>query len=373
MQRKLGNIFMLKPTEKSQTISTSQAIRDGLLEVAKSDPSVVFFAQGVEDPTAVFGTLKDIGKSIDPTRMVEMPIAENGMIGIAIGAAVSGQRPIVSLHRVEFALLAMEQIINNAAKISFLSGGVECVPILLRMIVGRGWGQGPNHSQSLESVFGHIPGLKVIMPTYPADAKGMMISAVKDNNPVISIENRWCHYVEGKVQDGYYLSPLDGPKVIRAGKDYTIVSSSYMTLEAMMAAEILDKIQIKIEVIDLRVVRPLRMEVIEKSVKKTGSLMTVDLGWTTYGVGAEIVSRVATSNLRDLKNPPIRLGVADKPTPSSRGLIPGHYPDAVTIVQDICLSLKVDSSLRLKAMNIATDQRKKNPIDTPHPSFKGPF
>lgn len=364
---------MPDPTEDVKIISTSEAIRDGLSESAKSDSSVIFFAQGVTDPTAVFGTLKGIDKIIDPSRLVEMPISENGMVGIAIGAAVSGQRPVLSFHRVEFALLAMEQIINNAAKISFLSGGLETVPILLRMIVGRGWGQGPNHSQSLESIFGHIPGLKVIMPTYPADAKGMMIAAVEDNNPVISIENRWCHYVEGVVKDGYYSTTLDGPKIIKEGSDYTIVSSSYMTLEAMMAAEILKEIQIKVEVIDLRVVRPLKMELIQKSVEKTGSLMTVDLGWTTYGVGAEIVSRIATSNLTDLKLPPIRLGVANKPTPSSRGLVRGHYPDAVNIVEDICSSLSVSESLKFKAIKAAIRERKKNPIDTPHPAFKGPF
>lgn len=356
-----------------KVISTGQAIRDGLLESALKNENVIFMAQGVKDPSSVFGTLKGFDQYLSDQRLIEMPVSENGLIGIAIGASLSGQRPVVSLHRVEFALLAVEQIINNAAKIAFMSQGKETVPILIRLIVGRGWGQGPNHSQSLESIFGHIPGLQVIMPTYPEDAKGMIIAAVESNNPIISIENRWCHYIEGNVPNGHYLSNITSPKKIHEGNHFTIVSSSYMTLEAMMAAKILKKFNINIEVIDLRVVRPLDMQPIIASVKKTGTLMTVDVGWTMYGVGAEIVSRIATDYFNDLKIPPIRLGVANKPTPSSRGLLVGHYPDAVSIVTQICNKLKLDKKTEKEVIKLAQFERSKNPIDIPHPAFKGPF
>ena len=218
-------------------ISTGDAIREGLIEIAQQDSSVIFFAEGVDDPSSVYGTLKGLKDFISPDRIIEMPVAESGLTGIAIGAAMMGKRPVLSFHRVEFALLAMEQIVNNAAKSHYISRGQHNVPIVIRLIIGRGWGQGPEHSQSLESLFASIPGLKVLMPTYPKDAKGMIIAAVKDNNPVIVIEHRWCHYVQGNVPLGLYTEPLDGPRKLLKGKDLTLVSSSSMTLEAMRAAE----------------------------------------------------------------------------------------------------------------------------------------
>jgi len=357
----------------NEIITAAEAIRDGLLESALADKKVLFFAEGVCDPVPVFGTLAGLSSHINKNRLIEMPVAENGLIGIAIGCAVAGHRPIINLHRVEFALLAMEQIINNAAKIAFMSGGVESVPLVIRMIVGRGWGQGPNHSQSLESFFAHIPGLKVIIPTFPGDSKGMIISAVKDNNPVIVIENRWCHYLEGDVKKGYYLSPIDGPRVVREGSDYTIVASSYMTIEAMMAAKALEKIKINIEIIDLRVLRPLNTNCIVKSVKKTGTLMTVDLGWVSYGIGAEIIASVITEDHIEFKCKPIRLGVASKPTPSSRGLVDGHYTNSVDIVKNICKSLNLGEEISKKAINIALIAIENKPIDIPNATFKGPF
>ena len=356
-----------------EIITTSEAIRDGLLISALADEKVLFFAEGVTDPAAVFGTLSNLSQHINKKRLIEMPIAENGLIGIAIGCAVSGHRPVINLHRVEFALLAMEQIINNAAKIAFMSGGLESVPLVIRMIVGRGWGQGPNHSQSLESIFAHIPGLKVIMPTFPSDAKGMIISAIQDNNPVIVIENRWCHYLKGEVKKGYYQRSIDGPKVIREGTDYTIVASSYMAIEAIMAAKVLEMINIRVEIIDLRVLRPLNTECILASVKKTGRLMTLDLGWVSYGIGAEIIASVITQDDIVFKSRPIRLGVADKPTPSSRGLVSGHYTNSVDIVKNICDSLGLANDISKKAIDTAVNSVENNPIDIPNANFKGPF
>jgi len=354
-------------------IQTATAIRDGLLEVAKRDPSVIFMAEGVEDPTSVFGTLSGIGDIIGKDRMIETPVAENATVGVAIGAAMAGKRPVISFHRVEFALLAMEQIINNAAKINYLSRGKHPVPIVIRLVVGRGWGQGPNHSQSLESIFSHIPGLKVILPTFPADAKGLIIGAVEDPNPVICIENRWCHYVEGNVPDGYYSLPLDGPKIIREGSDFTVVSTSYMTLEASMAAEQLSNIGIEVEILDLRVSRPLNLSHIKKSVQKTGRLLTVDLGWVEYGVGAEIIASIVDQTMDTLKTPPKRLGLASHPTPSSRGLVSHYYPDAVEIARSICENINLPERKKNSVLSEIREMRTSSLIDTPHPAFKGPF
>jgi pyruvate/2-oxoglutarate/acetoin dehydrogenase E1 component len=364
---------MPKAMAESRTLSTGDAIREGLTEVAKKDPSVIFLAEGVTDPTAVFGTIKDLPKHIGAERIIEMPIAENGLCGIAIGAAMMGKRPVISFHRVEFALLAMEQIVNNAAKAHYISRGRHRVPLVLRLVVGRGWGQGPEHSQSLETMFALIPGLKVLMPTYPKDAKGMIISAVEDDNPVIVIEHRWVHYVQGQVPSGYYKEPLDGPRAVHEGKDLTIVSTSYMTLEAVRAAEQLEKLGVSATVFDLRVVRPLILDRIIASVAKTGRLMTVDTGYRKFGIGAEIVSEVVANCFDKLKAAPVRIGLPDHPTPSSRGLVPGIYPDAARIVREAGAELGIPSAKIESAVAELEAKRKGLPVDVPDPFFKGPF
>lgn len=363
-----GDIYMPK---KKLLTTFSQAINQAMILEAKYDSSVMFFAQGLTDPTAVFGTLKDLTKNIPMQRLIEMPTSENGSLGIAIGAAMAGMKPIVSFHRVEFALLALEQIINNAAKTSFLSEGKLNVPLVIRLIVGRGWGQGPNHSQSLETIFSHIPGLKVIAPTFPKDAKGMVVSAIRDKNPVIIIEHRWCHYLEDNVRENNYLSPLVGPKIIKKGQHFTVVCVSYMTIEALIASNYLEKIGVFIEIIDIRVLRPLKIDKIYDSISKTKHLMTIDLGWKSFGVGAEILALIFCKGNINLKKPPVRLGMADKPTPSSRGLVKDHYPNSEKIIIEIGKTLNID---KLKIHKILKLLRKNlSPIDVPNNIFKGPF
>jgi len=361
---------MLK-TKKGLLITYSEAIRQTMFDEAKNDKSIIFFAQGLTDPTGVFGTLKDIDKFVEKDRLIEMPVSENGSVGIAIGSAISGMKPIITFHRVEFALLAMEQIINNAAKTSFISGGKENVPIVIRLIVGRGWGQGPNHSQSLEVFFAHIPGLKVIAPTFPKDAKGMMLSAIRDKNPVIILEHRWCHYLQDKIKSNNYLAPLDGPKIIKKGTDFTIVCVSYMAVEALIASSFLEKININLEIIDLRVLRPLKVTKILHSINKTKFLMTVDLGWKSFGICSEILATIFSSKKINLKHPPIRLGMAEKPTPSSRGLVEGHYPNNVDIIREVGKALKVDKIKLDKIIKLA--KQNLSPVDVPNNIFKGPF
>lgn len=360
-------------TEINRTLSLGAAIREGLLEIAMRDSSVLLMAEGISDPSSVYGTTTDIGKYIDAKRIIEMPVSENGLCGVAVGAALMGKRPVISFHRVEFALLAMEQIINNAAKTHYISNGRHKVPLVIRMIVGRGWGQGPEHSQSMEAVFSHFPGLKVVMPTYPGDGKGMIISAVEDDNPVLMIEHRWCHYAMGHVPEGYYTEPLDGPRAVCHGKDVTIVATSYMTLEAVRAAEALRKMGHSATVFDLRVLRPLNLHKIFESVQQTGRLLTVDTGFKKFGIGAEVVSEVTTNCFSSLKSAPVRLGLPDHPTPSSRGLIPGYYTDAASILRSVgaMLGMAADKIQNAEAELIA--QRKGLSIDVPDPFFKGPF
>lgn len=356
-----------------RTISLGDAIREGLTEAARKDAAVIFLAEGIADPSSVYGTTKGIGQHIAPERLIEMPISENALTGVAIGAALMGKRPVLSFHRVEFALLAMEQIVNNAAKAHYISNGRHKVPIVMRLVVGRGWGQGPEHSQSLEAVFSHFPGLKVAMPTYPRDAKGLIIAAVEDDNPVIVIEHRWCHYVMGQVPSGHYTEPLDGPRAVREGRDLTIVATSYMTLEAVRAAEQLERVGVSATVFDLRVLRPLMLERVFASVAQTGRLMTVDTGFRKFGVGAEIVSEVVANCFDRLKAAPVRLGLPDHPTPSSRGLVPGFYPDAARILREAGAELGIGPDRIEAAVRELKVERKGLPIDVPDPFFKGPF
>ena len=361
------------PKTEGRTITFAQGIREALSESLARDPTVFLMGEGIADPAAFFGTTAGILERFGASRMVEMPVAENGLVGVAIGAAMNGRRPVISFHRVEFALLAFEQIANNAAKMHYVSNGHHRVPLVIRLIIGRGWGQGPEHSQCLEPIFAHIPGLKVVMPTFAGDAKGLLIAAIEDDNPVIFLEHRWLHNVVGYVPDGYVREELSGPRVVVPGTDATIVATSYMTLEALRAAEALKTVGFMAEVIDLRVLRPLNADPIVASVKRTGGLVHVDSGWTTYGIGAEVVARVVAGAFGDLKSAPIRLGLPDHPTPSSRGLVQGFYPDAAKIVDAVAKVAKLPSETVARVQGLLNKERANLSIDTPDPFFKGPF
>ncbi len=348
-------------------LTSAQAINEALAIMGERDPNVILMGQGIDDKGAFYGTTAGL-QEIYKNRLIETPVSENAMVGVAIGLAMSGKRPVIQFHRVEFALLAMEQIINNAAKIHYISNGQHKCPIVIRLVVGRGWGQGPSHSQSLESLFSYIPGLKVLMPTFPSDYKGMLISAIEDDNPVIIIENRWTHYVKGYVPPGYYKHDIEKPKKQRTGGHLTIVSSAYSTLDALKASDALADIGIMTEVFDLRVTRPLELTYIEESVRKTGHLLTIDTGYKTLGIGAEIVSQITERCFSHLKAAPIRIGLPDHPIPSSKGYLEELYPDARKIIVSVCEMLKISSEPALLAL-----KEENLPLDVPNPAFQGPF
>jgi len=244
-------------------------------------------------------------------------------------------------------------------------GGKKSVPMVVRMIIGRGWGQGAQHSQSLQSWFAHIPGLKVIMPATPYDAKGMLIAAVEDNNPVICIEHRWLYNIESPVPEGYYKVPLGRARVVRPGSDLTIVGVSHMTIEALRAADKLAAQGIDAEVVDLRSLRPLDQETIIRSVNKTGRLLVADTGWKGFGVSAEIISLAAEHSLLALRVPPRRLGQADCPSPSSPALASHFFPSVREIVNE------ARQLMGLAPMAFRTETSV--PDDVPDDAFKGPF
>lgn len=360
-------------SQPERIITSGQAINEALAVMGERDKDVLLFAEGIDDPSAIYGTTKNLSGIYGKDRIIEMPIAENGLCGVAIGAAMSGKKPVISFHRVEFALLAFEQIVNNAAKMHYVSNGHHTAPIVLRLVIGRGWGQGPEHSQSLETLFSYIPGLKVLMPTFPADYKGMLIAAIEDRNPVVIIEHRWTHYVKGHVKPGYYTSDITKPLPVKTGNDCTIVASAYATLDALKACEVLAEIGVHADLFDLRVLRPLQLADIEKSVRKTGHLLTVDTGYRTLGIGAEIVAHISEHCFGALKQPPARIGMPDHPTPSSRGYLPGLYPDAKRIIMEACAMLKLPEAKKAEALKKLQESSANLPIDIPDPAFQGPF
>ena len=348
-------------------IKFSQAILEATDYCLGNDPSVFIIGLGVPDPKGIFGTTLGLQKKYGEDRVMDMPLSENCMTGVVIGAALNSFKPILIHQRVEFALLSIDQIVNQAAKWNYMNAGQKSVPIVIRMIIGRGWGQGSQHAQSLESWFSHIPGLKVVMPATPYDAKGLLISSIEDNNPVIFLEHRWLHNLVDDVPIEGFKVPIGKARIARIGKHVTIVSHSYMVLEALRCAEKLEKHNISVEVVDLRSIRPLDSETILNSVKKTKRLVVVDNGWIHFGVSSEIVSIVTENIFDQLICAPIRIGMNDSPSPSARSLAVHYYPRAKNIARELINMFE-------KKLNLnAIFPENSIPLDVPDPSFKGPF
>ena len=343
------------------------AINDALHTAMAIDPSVICYGLGVTDPKAIFGTTSDLEKRFGSDRVFDMPTSENAMTGVAIGAALNGIKPVMTHQRLDFFLLAMDQLVNGAAKWHYMFGGQNSVPITIRLILGRGWGQGPTHSQNLQAWFAHIPGLKVVMPTTPEDAKGLLLASIFDPNPVIFLEHRWLHNTMGEVPDGDFRVPLGQARKVRSGDDITIVSMSYMTVEALHAADYLEIQGISCEVIDLRTIKPLDWLSVFDSVTKTGRLLVLDSGFTTGSVAGEIVARVAMERFSQLKSPPARLAMPDVPEPTSPALTKGFYVRAVDIASKALEMMGRDSS------TVKADLPEPVPHDVPGEWFKGPF
>src|SRR4051812_24161774 len=230
-----------------RVISFVEALREGTDQLLKSDDSVYLIGEGVPDPKCIFGTTAKL-KDLHPTRVFDMPISENGLTGVAIGSALNGMKPIMVHQRMDFTLYALDQIINNAAKWYSMFGGHKSVPMVVRMIIGRGWGQGNQHSQNLEALYAHIPGLKVVAPSSAYAAKGLLAAAVNDPNPTIFIEHRWLHNTTSEVPEELYEVPIGKARVAHQGSDLTIVCWSYPVLEVMKAVEYLEKQGVSAEV-----------------------------------------------------------------------------------------------------------------------------
>jgi pyruvate dehydrogenase E1 component beta subunit len=315
-------------------IKYSQALSEGIVLSMEQDPSIFMTGIAVDYPSGIFGSTTEAVRRFGPKRVFDAPAMENALTGIAIGAAAVGKRPIIVHPRNDFMFLAFDMIINLAAKWKYMYGGnAGSVPIVVRAVIGKGWGQGASHSQSLQSVLAHFPGLNVVMPAFPADAKGLMMSALKHSSPVIILEHRTLYDTEGDVPEGPTFTPIGKAAIVREGQALTIVATSFMSYEALHAADELAREGIEAEVIDLRSIRPLDEETILQSVKKTGHLLVADTSWELCGVSSEIAALVAEKGFSSLKGPVRRIALADCPAPVSVPLEKAFYPTATTIAK----------------------------------------
>lgn len=349
--------------EKQTTFA--QAILEAQDVALHIDPSVILYGLGVPDPKGVFGTTQDLHKKYGSERVFDMPTAENGMLGVGIGAAMTGLRPVMVSQRLDFFLLAMDQLVNNAAKWHYMFGGKASIPITIRLILGRGWGQGPTHSQNFQSWFAHIPGLKVVMPATPADAKGLLLASIFDNNPVVFLEHRWLHNQVGHVPEGDYRVELGQPQQLHTGADLTIVSMSYMTIDALHTVRTLQDLGVTCDLIDLRTISPLDMSTIYSSVKKTGRLLCLDTGHYSCSVASHIVAQCARECWHSLRAAPQIIALPDVPTPTSPALAAEFYPHVGDILKRIAMML--DRPLDWSHITLPPAS------DVPGTWFKGPF
>lgn len=345
----------------------AQAINDALATAMAEDENVICYGLGADDPKGVFGTTAGLQDRFGPQRVFDMPTSENAMTGIGVGAALYGLRPVMTHQRLDFALLSLDQLVNNAAKWRFMFGGKRGVPLTVRMILGRGWGQGPTHSQNLQAWFAHIPGLKVVMPSTAEDAKGLLLSAIFDDDPVVFLEHRWLHNVKGEVSAGDERVPLGKARLVREGTDVTVVAMSFMTIEAVHAVDHLASQGISCDLIDLRTVRPIDWETVQGSVGKTGRLLVLDTASLTGSISGEIASRITVSCWESLKMPPQRLAMPDYPEATSPALTASYHNRA----EHICEAVGRLVGRRVDVQGVIESRRYSH--DVPGDWFQGPF
>lgn len=315
------------------------AINEALHQMMEADESVFLIGQGVKSPWYVGRTAEGLLDRFGPERVIDTPVSENAITGAAVGAALAGMRSVVVHPRMDFMLYAFDPIINQAANWSYMNGGKLSAPVVFWCIINRGGEQAAQHSQAIHALFAHIPGLKVIMPSTPFDAKGLMISAIKDDNPVVYIDDRWLHGTEADVPEGSYEIPIGKGDVKREGTDITLVAVSYMVKLALEAAKELDENGIDVEVVDPRTIKPLDKDIILESVSRTGRLAIADVGWKTFGIAAEISAMVNEEAFGKLKAPVCRISLPDLPAPASSPLENAYYPTVESIssvIENIC-------------------------------------
>jgi len=351
---------------KFRNLQFAESINEAMTLSMKKDKNIICYGLGVDDPKRIFGTTKKLKEKFGAKRVFDVPASENALTGIGIGSSLNGLRPVMVHQRLDFFLYAMDQLINGAAKWSYVFGGVKSLPLTIRLVVGRGWGQGPTHSQSLQSLFLHIPGLKVVMPSNAYQAKGLLNAAIFDNNPVLYLENRWLHNTFSHVPKKFYKLSLDQPQIIKKGKHITIVSMGYMTNEAIKADKILRSYGVESEIIDMCVMSPLNLTKVFNSVKKTRNLLVLDTSTPICSLSSEILSQVFRKNFNNLQSKPEILSLPHVPQPTSFGLTKNFYNDYINIISSVIKILKIKKKIKIK-------RNTKLFHDVPDSNFKGPF
>lgn len=317
----------------ARELSYAEAIREALALAMEADPTVVLMGEDIGVYGGAFQVTGDLIERFGPDRVMDTPISELGAAGVAVGAALTGLKPVFEFQFSDFATLAMEQIVNQAAKIRYMLGGAVSVPLVMRFPAGSGTGAAAQHSQSLEAWFAHVPGLKVVQPSTPHDAKGLLLAAIADPDPVMIFEHKLLYKMKGPVPEGHYTVPLDKAEVRRKGTDVTVVATAIMVHRALAAAERLAAEGISLEVIDLRALRPLDGPTLIESVSRTGRLLVVYEGVKTLGMGAEVSALIAESAAFDYLDAPIlRLGGAEVPLPYNPDLERAAVPQEDDIV-----------------------------------------
>ncbi len=321
-----------KPNPSDGRVTTYvNAVNEALALALEHDPRVFVLGQGVDDPSAMFGTTRGLQKQFGRQRVFDTPLSEEGMMGVSTGAAMNGMRPVYMHNRPDFVLLAFNQLVTHAAKYHFMDNGETTVPLVVWAAIGRGWGSGAQHSQAIHGMLLGVPGLKIVMPSTPYDAKGLLLSAIVDNNPVCVFEHRWLMKKEGIVPEGVYRVPIGKGVYRRRGDAVTIVGASHAIELGAQAAHLLAADGIDAEVIDLRTVKPLDEAIVLESLQKTGRIVVVDTAWMKGGLCAEIGCLVAEKGFADLKAPVRRVGLPDVPTPAGYTLEQFYYPDTARI------------------------------------------
>jgi pyruvate dehydrogenase E1 component beta subunit len=309
------------------------AVLEALFDEMRRDDAVIMLGEDIGAAGGVFKQTDGLFAEFGAARIIDTPISESGAFGMAVGAAMAGQRPVFEVMFGDFITLIMDQLVNQAAKLHYMSAGQFNVPLVVRTAVGIGGNLGPQHSQSLHAWLAHIPGLKVLMPSTPGDAKGLMAAAIRDDNPVVFFEDRMLYNMRGDVPDGEHVVPIGRADVKREGRDVSIIAISRMVHTALAAAELLAKDDISAEVLDPRSLVPLDIDALVTSVKKTSRAIVVDGGYLQYGVTGELAATISEHAFDYLDAPVLRAGSADVPIPFSKTLEPLMLPDAEKLAQ----------------------------------------
>jgi pyruvate dehydrogenase E1 component beta subunit len=319
----------------TRELTFREAVIEAMAEEMRRDPTVILVGEDVGRSGGIFKCSEGLFEEFGPERVIDAPIAEEGYVGVSVGAAMTGLRPIAELMFGDFSLLTMDQLVNQAAKIRYMTGGQCNVPLTVRMTMGAGRSSAAQHSQSLHALFAHIPGLKVVVPSCPADAKGLLKSAIRDDNPVLVFEDKMMYNDSGPVPEDDFTVPLGQAEVRRPGSDVTLVATSSMVGVALEAAEVLSAEGVDAEVVDVRSLFPLDADALVVSTKKTGFAVVVDEGVSRFGVTGELASVIQERAFDWLDGPVLRVAAADVPVPFSPALEMPTIPDAARVADAV--------------------------------------